>query len=304
MAALLPILQEILPMLMPGSVHVTKAEELRGPPRDAVVGDDEDGLEAEDDGEDEEHYRAAKVDGDEVEPRDEGEGDEIRPVDETIDTVTAGPARTASRGVDDDGDNNKGGNDGISTGDVDNGDSMPTLPHRPAPQPLPEQPERPPRPRLRPRARRIPHNGVSLRDAIVHKSGSLCASVLTVKPQCSTVVFHNGEQEAIVYAVSGTATFATLPEDFDEYGDDDEAADGASTASRLRKGPEPARRTISAGDFVFIPAWTEHQVRNEGVAAEVDGVSKPADDVVWVVVRNAGEPTVVPLQGWGGEQAE
>ncbi|CAK7218300.1 hypothetical protein SBRCBS47491_003463 [Sporothrix bragantina] len=308
MAALLPILQEILPMLMPGSVHITKAEELQGPPRDAVVDDDgveEDDHDVVDDGE-------AAADGDdEDEPWAEGEGEaDMTKADD--DKTTKKAEAEPSRGVDDSnekGDNMKGDDEIILMRDIDSKDSTTTLPLRPSPHDQTQrsvQQERPSRPRPQARARKIPNNGVSLRDAIVHKSGSLCASVLTIKPQCSTVVFHNGEQEAIVYAVSGTATFATLPEDFDEYGDEheDDAADGASTTSRQRKGPEPARTTISAGDFVFIPAWTEHQVRNEGVPTEVDGVTKPADDVVWVVVRNAGEPTIVPLQGWGGEQAE
>ncbi|CAK7267761.1 hypothetical protein SEPCBS119000_002716 [Sporothrix epigloea] len=258
MAALLPILQEILPMLMPGPVHITRAEDLLGPPRDGGVVDDD--SEAAADGDDEEDDEAEPLQG------------------ETAGTVEGGQDR---------------GLDGQDAGSM-----WPWSRGRPG------RPERPKKTDRR-------HNGVSLRDAIVHKSGSLCASVLTVKPQCSTVVFHNGEQEAIVYAVSGTATLATLPEDFDEYGDEPELEDSASTASTAshqRRGPEPAETTVHAGDFVFIPPWTEHQVRNEGAMgapgnAGEAGDTGGGDDVVWVVVRNASEPTVVPLQGWGGEQA-
>ena len=268
-------------MLMPGSVHITKAEDLQGPPRDAVVDEDDDvGEEGE--------YDEGGFDGEDEDDEDAGEATETQP-----------PRRIAEgeRGVEGEGEP-----EAASTGKAEeagerengNGDGQgeQSLPLRPAPQPEPSQPA-PPAKTRRPRARRLPHNGVSLRDAIVHKSGSLCASVLTVKPQCSTVVFHNGEQEAIVYAVAGTAVLATLPEDFDEV---DEFDEDGSTSSTARK--PPATTTVSAGDFVFIPAWTEHQVRNEAPAA--DGSA----DVVWVVVRNAGEPTVVPLQGWGGEQAE
>ncbi|CAK7206168.1 hypothetical protein SEUCBS139899_008953 [Sporothrix eucalyptigena] len=291
MAALLPILQEILPMLMPGSVHITKAEELQGPPPDAFDVEDED----EDDGVVSGDEAAADGDDEDEPGLEEAEGDASRGDGETADKPEAEATRTRSRGIDDDGGEDDNNGDGESGGADDKERTAPLL-LRPGPQEQ-AQPKRPPRPHVR----RLPHNGVSLRDAIVHKSGSLCASVLTVKPGCSTVVFHNGEQEAIVYAASGTAVLATLPEDFDEYGDESFADDGASTSSHARKGPEPATTTISAGDFVFIPAWTEHQVRNEGVT---DESGKPADDVVWVVTRNAGEPTVVPLQGWGCEQAE
>ncbi|CAK7275030.1 hypothetical protein SEPCBS57363_006469 [Sporothrix epigloea] len=288
MAALLPILQEILPMLMPGPVHVTRAEELLGTPYNAAAYNDHDSVGVASGGE------AASDGGDE----DDGEN-------EPWAEAEAGRAGTDRH---EDGEEDWAENDMNLTRKMDGDDTTRAPSLRPGPERRkPKLPERPKR------AGRYLHNGVSLRDAIVHKSGSLCASVLTVKPQCSTVVFHNGEQEAIVYAVSGTATFATLPEDFDEYGDDseqeqeqeqeNETTNGASTASHHRRGPEPAKTVIHAGDFVFIPPWTEHQVRNEGALADMDGTGKPADDVVWVVVRNAGEPTVVPLQGWGGEQA-
>lgn len=318
MAALLPILQEILPMLMPGSVHVTKAEELQGPPKDAVP----DPLDYGDDEDEEGEYDEAGFDGeDEDDESDEGEATETQPRTE----VQPEP-QSAARGVADGSAEGEGiaadeatsnvkeakeGDEPTETIPKVNSDgdaSTEILPLRPAPVPI-----QPPskdtkkekkkgkgkdkaksrRSHLTNHARKLPHYGVSLRDAIVHKSGSLCASVLTVKPQCSTVVFHNGEQEAIVYAVSGTAILATLPEDFDEVDEDD----NSSTSTTARK--PPATTTISAGDFAFIPAWTEHQVRNEAAADNPE-----SKDVVWVVVRNAGEPTVVPLQGWGGEHAE
>lgn len=276
-------------MLMPGSVHITKAEELQGPPREAPVDVDDDEPEGD--------YDETAFDGDHEDEEDEAEP-ETMPPRKTDETAEGGPDVKTEKP---EGAEAAAGN---TTRDIDET----TLPLRPAPQPV--QPvaaaataaataTAPPKTKKRPRpnnhARRLPHNGVSLRDAIVHKSGSLCASVLTVKPQCSTVVFHNGEQEAIVYAVSGTAVLATLPEDFDEV---DEYDDNGSTSSSTAARKPPATATISAGDFAFIPAWTEHQVRNEAPAAP------ESKDVVWVVVRNAREPTVVPLQGWGGEQAE
>ncbi len=285
MAALLPLLQEILPMLMPGSVHVTKADELRGPPP---------GLEEEE--EEEEEAEAEAGEGSEKEGREAGDA-------ATADGQTAQqsptrrPRRQANRSVE--------GQEGeaveSSTKDVgddasgaDDADESEADEHAAGQSKADSETPPPPPPAARPRRSRHPrlrHNGVSLRDAIVGRSSSLCASVLTVRPGCATVVFHNGEQEAIVYAVSGTAVLATLPEDFDEYSEGDEE-DGGSSASKKRHAP--ATHVLAAGDFAFIPAWTEHQVRNAGEGA--------AEDVVWVVVRNAGEPTVVPLQGWGGEQ--
>lgn len=89
--------------------------------------------------------------------------------------------------------------------------------------------------------------------------------------------------ECIVYAVAGTAVLATLSEDHDAHDDSD------STVPP----PPPTRHVLGPGDFVFIPAWTEHQVANES----------PDTDVVWVVVRTGPEPTVVPLSEWGGPEA-
>lgn len=58
-----------------------------------------------------------------------------------------------------------------------------------------------------------------------------------------------------------------------------------------REEEQPRRHELSPGDFVFIPAWTEHQVVNEAD----DG------DVVWVVIQSGGERVQVDLRGWGGE---
>ncbi|ERT00533.1 uncharacterized protein SPSK_09692 [Sporothrix schenckii 1099-18] len=280
MAAFFPILQEILPMLMPGSVHITKAEELQGPPRDAVHVEEEEEEQAGDDGEE-------AFDG---EDEDDGDGNE------KADTRHRPRSLGESGAKRDTGDTGEAGQ--RKDGDQENGNPAPPTAAA-ATQPGPST-----RRRARKVVGRRPPNGVSLRDAIVHKSSSLCASVLTVKPQCATVVFHNGEQEAIVYAVSGTAVLATLPDNFDEDDNDNDHEGGSATSARK----PPHTTTISAGDFAFIPAWTEHQVRNEAPATSKggtdDGPATPSADVVWVVVRNAGEPTVVPLKGWGGEQAE
>ncbi|EPE08538.1 cupin domain-containing protein [Ophiostoma piceae UAMH 11346] len=287
MASLLPILQEILPMLMPGSVHITKAEELRRPP--GLPHHSEDEADPSDQGEQED-------DGFESDNDNGNDRDLISDANGDISSATAWRSSTFPRHVQRPSERSH-----LSPSSELFQQHRPqtsqasqvsqisqTSPRSQQPRPQQSQQQRPRtgKPRIR------VANGVSLRDAIVHKSGSLCASVLTVKPQCETVVFHNGEQEAIVYAVSGTAELATLPEDFDEY-DENESLRTGSEAGSIRSRPEPAKHTIGAGDFAFIPAWTEHQVRN----IEDEGGA----NVVWVVVRNAGEPTVVPLEGWGGE---
>lgn len=58
--------------------------------------------------------------------------------------------------------------------------------------------------------------------------------------------------------------------------------------------PEPIQHPLSQGDFAFIPAWTEHQARNDS----------PTETVIWVVIRSGGSPVEVNLTDWGGETAE
>ncbi|KAI1398048.1 RmlC-like cupin [Hypoxylon fuscum] len=56
---------------------------------------------------------------------------------------------------------------------------------------------------------------------------------------------------------------------------------------------EPKRHDLSAGDFAFIPPWTEHQEINE-----------TDENVVWILIRSGPEPVVVYLTGWGGGEAK
>ncbi|KAK3305625.1 RmlC-like cupin domain-containing protein [Chaetomium strumarium] len=111
---------------------------------------------------------------------------------------------------------------------------------------------------------------VICRNALVDKADKMCASVLVVKPNSSSSVRHHGEQEAILYTVSGNGALLTQPE-----GDDE----------------KPKRHEIGPGDFAFIPAWTEHQVVNES------GV-----DFHLVVIRSGSKPVEVSLTDWGGPQ--
>lgn len=77
-------------------------------------------------------------------------------------------------------------------------------------------------------------------------------------------------QDSIIYAASGRGILLTSPE-------------GESDA--------PERHEIAPGDFVFVPAWTEHRLLNE-----------TGEEVVWVVVRSGGAPVQVDLTHWGGPE--
>jgi mannose-6-phosphate isomerase-like protein (cupin superfamily) len=111
---------------------------------------------------------------------------------------------------------------------------------------------------------------VTNRRAIVNKCDKMCASVLTTRPQSATPIRHNGELDAIVYVASGTGTLI-VNEGFN---------------SDLR------RHELSSGDFAVIPAWTEHQIRNDTGA-----------DVVCIVVQSGSSPEGATLTDWGGDEA-
>ncbi|KAL2138170.1 hypothetical protein VTI28DRAFT_7358 [Corynascus sepedonium] len=110
------------------------------------------------------------------------------------------------------------------------------------------------------------------RNAVVDETDKMCTSILIVKPNSSSSVRHHGEQETIIYAVSGKGSILSQPK-----GDDD----------------EPERHELEPGDFAFIPAWTEHQAVNN---SEVD----------WhlVIIRSGGRPIEVNLTGWGGAESK
>ncbi|EOO02365.1 putative cupin domain-containing protein [Phaeoacremonium minimum UCRPA7] len=101
----------------------------------------------------------------------------------------------------------------------------------------------------------------------------MCASVITAKPKSASTVQHHGEQDAIIYAVSGRGVLLTSPAD---------------------ENSEPTRHELVPGDFAFVPAWTEHQALNES----------EGEDMVWVVIRSGPVPVEVSLTSWGGPQIE
>ncbi|ROV95836.1 hypothetical protein VSDG_05150 [Cytospora chrysosperma] len=126
------------------------------------------------------------------------------------------------------------------------------------------------------------------KDAMVGVTDTMCATVLTVKPRSASAVHHHGEQDTIIYATSGHGVLLISPP-LDPV---KAIKAGIRGQAPTREEEQPRRHHLSPGDFAFVPAWTEHQVINEG----------DVGDVVWVVTRSGGEPVQVDLVGWGGER--
>ncbi|KJZ75391.1 hypothetical protein HIM_05317 [Hirsutella minnesotensis 3608] len=107
------------------------------------------------------------------------------------------------------------------------------------------------------------------RPAVVGKCGKMCASVLTVRPHSSSPIRHNSEQDAIIYAASGTARLLVK-----------EGFEGKVYTHELGQ-----------GDFAFVPAWTEHQVQND-----------TDNDVVWILTQSGSHPVGAILADWGEKE--
>ncbi|CAM1508563.1 Fc.00g054110.m01.CDS01 [Cosmosporella sp. VM-42] len=107
------------------------------------------------------------------------------------------------------------------------------------------------------------------RPAVVNKCDKMCTSVLTIRPKSDSTIRHNSEQDAIIYAVSGTGVLVV-----------NEGLD-----MKLK------RHELSPGDFAFVPAWTEHQMKNES-----------DEDLVWLVIQSGSHPIGLDLADWGGDE--
>ncbi|KAK1830134.1 RmlC-like cupin domain-containing protein [Podospora conica] len=127
------------------------------------------------------------------------------------------------------------------------------------------------------------------RDAVVNKTDKMCVTVLILKPSSSTTIRHNGEQDAIIYATSGTGTLLSSPPDNLLPPSSPTSQTSTTTSSSSEK---PERHVLSQGDFAVIPAWTEHQIVNESDTAELH----------WIVTRSGPSPVEVNLTGWGGPE--
>ncbi|TQS33618.1 hypothetical protein Golomagni_06029 [Golovinomyces magnicellulatus] len=118
---------------------------------------------------------------------------------------------------------------------------------------------------------------VTRREAITGKCDKMCAAdantklskVLTARPQSCSQIRHNSEQDTIIYAVSGDAVLI-VKEGFEDS---------------LKRNP------LSPGSFAFVPAWTEHQMKNES-----------DKEAVWVMIQSGSNPVGAVLTDWGGEE--
>lgn len=86
--------------------------------------------------------------------------------------------------------------------------------------------------------------------------------VMIAKPHTSSAVHHHGEQDTVVYALSGHGTVVS---------------EGGKK-----------RQDLGPGDFALIPAWTEHQEVNDG-----------DQEVTWIIARSGRAPVVTNLDEWG-----
>ncbi|KAF4469833.1 cupin domain-containing [Fusarium albosuccineum] len=106
------------------------------------------------------------------------------------------------------------------------------------------------------------------RPAVVGKCDNMCVSVITTRPHSDSTVRHNSEQDAIFYLVSGNGILLV----------------GETVGS------DPKHHELSAGDFAFVPAWTEHQLKNE-----------TDEDVVWLEIQSGSTPLRADLTDWAGD---
>ena len=104
--------------------------------------------------------------------------------------------------------------------------------------------------------------GMTRQTALVEVAPNICGTLMRAHPHSASAVHHHGEQNTIVYAVSGQ---------------------GAVVSEDGKK-----KQVLKAGDWALIPAFAEHQEVNDG-----------DEEVVWVIVRSGKVPDVQNLQGWG-----
>jgi len=110
----------------------------------------------------------------------------------------------------------------------------------------------------------------SQRLAAIHSGAGIESPIwgglFRVEPGARTGIHHHGEQDTIVYVLSGSS--------YVRWGEQGEF-----------------NATAQAGDFLYVPAWLPHQEIN------------PSSEIpfLWVVVRSTPEPIVVNLPDdfWG-----
>ncbi|KAI1042274.1 hypothetical protein LB505_003099 [Fusarium chuoi] len=78
----------------------------------------------------------------------------------------------------------------------------------------------------------------------------------------------NIEQDTIIYAVSGNGVLIV----------------NEAVNSELK------HHDLAPGDFAFVPAWIEHQVKND-----------TDEDVQWLMIQSGSTPIRADLTEWGGD---
>ncbi len=92
-------------------------------------------------------------------------------------------------------------------------------------------------------------------------SEGLWAGTTLVQPQVASGVHHHGDQETVIYVVSGRG--------------------------KIRWGENMAHeQEVEPGDFIYVPPFAPHQEINPS----------PDTPSQWVIVRNSQEPVVVNLE--------
>lgn len=120
--------------------------------------------------------------------------------------------------------------------------------------------------------------GMERSSAIVDISPQLCGTLMRAYPHTASAVHHHGEQDTIVYAVSGYGAIVW----------------SSSQENTKEGGSGDIKQHLNPGDWALIPAYREHQEVNDG-----------DEDVVWVIVRApGGVPVVQNLTGWGGKSVD
>lgn len=105
------------------------------------------------------------------------------------------------------------------------------------------------------------------RPAVVGKCDNMCVSVITTRPHSRSSIRHNSEQDTIIYAVSGNGTLVV----------------SEAVNSELK------HHELAPGDFAFVPAWIEHQIKNES-----------DEDFQLLMIQNGPSPIRADLSEWGG----
>ncbi|MCJ1337009.1 hypothetical protein MMC09_002288 [Bachmanniomyces sp. S44760] len=103
--------------------------------------------------------------------------------------------------------------------------------------------------------------GMDRQGAIIDLADNISASVMIAQPHTKSAIHHHGDQNTIVYGLTGHGAIVS---------------DGGKT-----------RQELDPGDFALIPAGAEHQEVNDG------------DEIVrWIITRSGRIPEVVNLEGW------